>query len=50
MSMTGLVHLNVNCSDFQRSLQFYQMLGFEKSMHVPEQNSRGVKTRERQEN
>jgi catechol 2,3-dioxygenase-like lactoylglutathione lyase family enzyme len=29
MSIVGLVHVNVNCSDFERSKAFYEMLGFE---------------------
>jgi catechol 2,3-dioxygenase-like lactoylglutathione lyase family enzyme len=39
MSITGLVHVNVNCSDFDRSLQFYQLLGFEKAIDVAPENT-----------
>lgn len=39
MAITGLVHVNVNCSDFERSLAFYEMLGFEVLMEVPETNT-----------
>ncbi len=39
MAITGLVHVNVNCSDFERSRAFYEMLGFEVLMEVPETNT-----------
>lgn len=39
MTITGLVHVNVNCSDFERSLAFYEMLGFEHLMDVPPTNT-----------
>lgn len=42
MSITGLVHVNVNCSDFDRSLEFYRLLGFEKAIDVPAQNTKEV--------
>ena len=29
MSITGMVHVNINCSDFERSRAFYEDLGFE---------------------
>jgi catechol 2,3-dioxygenase-like lactoylglutathione lyase family enzyme len=28
MNVTGILHVNINCSDFDRSRQFYEMLGF----------------------
>ena len=28
MAITGLVHANINCSDYDRSLRFYEALGF----------------------
>ena len=28
MKVTGILHVNINCSDFDRSRQFYEMLGF----------------------
>ena len=34
MNITGLLHININCSDFSRSRQFYEMLGFELLMPV----------------
>lgn len=39
MAITGLVHVNINCSDFERSRAFYEMLGFEVLMEVPERNT-----------
>ena len=36
MAITGMVHVNVNCSDYQRSLAFYRVLGFEEVWRVPE--------------
>jgi glyoxylase I family protein len=31
----SLFHVNVNCSDFERSLRFYQMLGFKVALDIP---------------
>ena len=28
MHITGMVHININCSNFQQSKVFYEMLGF----------------------
>ena len=39
MSVTRLVHVNINCSDFDRSLKFYELLGFQKVIAVPSQNT-----------
>lgn len=39
MTITGLIHVNVNCSDFDRSKAFYEMLGFEHLMDVPPTNT-----------
>ena len=39
MTITGLVHVNVNCSDFERSRAFYGMLGFEHLADVPPTNT-----------
>ena len=36
MTISGLLHVNINCSDFERSRAFYEMLGFELLMPVPE--------------
>ena len=29
MNISGLVHVNINCSDFERSRAFYEALGYE---------------------
>jgi len=42
VSITGLVHVNVNCSDFDTSLAFYERLGFRKVMDVPARNTAEV--------
>ncbi len=42
MAVTGLVHVNVNCSDFDRSLAFYERLGFRKVVDVPATNTAEV--------
>ena len=42
MSVTGLVHVNINCSDFDRSLKFYELLGFRRAIDVPPQNTAEV--------
>jgi catechol 2,3-dioxygenase-like lactoylglutathione lyase family enzyme len=34
MNITGLLHININCSDFDRSRAFYEMLGFKVLMPV----------------
>ena len=39
MSIIGLVHVNVNCSDFERSRVFYESLGFELFMEAPQRNT-----------
>ena len=39
MAIVGLVHVNVNCSNFERSRAFYEMLGFELLMDAPERNT-----------
>ena len=39
MHVTGMVHVNVNCSDFDRSLAFYERLGFQLVAMVPETNT-----------
>ena len=40
MHVTGMVHVNVNCSDYERSLRFYERLGFRVLWEVPEVSSR----------
>lgn len=42
MSIKGLVHVNINCSDFDRSLAFYELLGFTKAVDVPARNTAEV--------
>lgn len=39
MAITGMVHFNVNCSDYERSREFYRVLGFEEMWRVPETNT-----------
>jgi len=39
MNVTGMVHVNINCSDFDRSLAFYEGLGFRLVAMVPETNT-----------
>ena len=39
MHLSGIVHANVNCSDFDRSLEFYELLGFRLVAMVPETNT-----------
>jgi len=34
MTITGLVHVNVNCSDFEKSKEFYELLGFRHAVDV----------------
>ncbi len=42
MHLTAMVHVNVNCRDFDRSLAFYQLLGFRLVAMVPETNTSEV--------
>lgn len=39
MNISGLVHVNINCSDFDRSLAFYERLGFQRAVEVPPTNT-----------
>ena len=39
MAITGMVHFNVNCSDYDRSCAFYAVLGFREVWRVPERNT-----------
>lgn len=39
MNITGVMHVNVNCSDYERSREFYEMLGFKVFWEVPERNT-----------
>jgi len=36
MKITGVLHFNVNCSDFERSRAFYEALGFRVVWEIPE--------------
>jgi catechol 2,3-dioxygenase-like lactoylglutathione lyase family enzyme len=42
MNVTGLLHININCSDFDRSRKFYEMLGFKVLMPVLPEGSGDV--------
>lgn len=42
MNISGMVHVNINCSNYQASKAFYQMLGFEEIWQVPETNTEEV--------
>ena len=39
MNITGMVHVNINCRDYEKSRRFYEMLGFRERWRVPETNS-----------
>ena len=39
MNINGILHVNVNCSNYERSRRFYEMLGFKTLWEVPEKNS-----------
>ena len=39
MHVIGICHVNVNCSDYDRSRAFYERLGFEVLWEVPETNT-----------
>ncbi len=39
MAITGLVHVNINCSNYERSKAFYEVLGFREVWQVPETNT-----------
>ena len=38
MAVIGLTHININCSDYERSKAFYELLGFREFWQVPETN------------
>jgi len=42
MNISGMVHVNINCSDYAVSKRFYAMLGFEEIWSVPETNTAEV--------
>ena len=39
MAVTAMVHVNINCSDYERSKAFYELLGFKERWQVPETNT-----------
>ena len=39
MHISGMMHVNVNCRDYERSRQFYELLGFRVMWEVPERNT-----------
>jgi hypothetical protein len=39
VAITGMVHFNINCSDYDRSLRIYNALGFREIWCVPETNT-----------
>ena len=39
MHISGMMHVNVNCRDYERSRQFYELLGFTVMWEVPERNT-----------
>jgi catechol 2,3-dioxygenase-like lactoylglutathione lyase family enzyme len=39
MNIQGLVHVNINCSNFENSRAFYEKLGFELFLEVPRTNT-----------
>lgn len=39
MNITGMMHINVNCSDYERSREFYEFLGFKVLWEAPERNT-----------
>jgi glyoxylase I family protein len=39
MNIVGMVHVNINCSNYERSKKFYQLLGFEEFWKVPSTNT-----------
>ena len=42
MNIDGMVHVNINCTDYARAKAFYEMLGFEEVWQVPATNSAEV--------
>jgi catechol 2,3-dioxygenase-like lactoylglutathione lyase family enzyme len=39
MNLTGMFHVNVNCSNYERSREFYALLGYRVMWEVPEKGS-----------
>jgi catechol 2,3-dioxygenase-like lactoylglutathione lyase family enzyme len=42
MNIVGMIHVNINCSDYRVSKEFYEMLGFEEIWKVPATNTTEV--------
>ncbi|NJN50770.1 MAG: hypothetical protein HC809_02290 [Gammaproteobacteria bacterium] len=42
MHVSGMIHVNINCSNFERSRAFYETLGFRVVWQVPETNTKEV--------
>ena len=42
MNLTGLLHVNINCSDFDRSKVFYERLGFRELMPIEQEASGAI--------
>ncbi len=42
MNVSGMIHVNINCSNFERSRPFYEALGFRVIWQVPSTNSKEV--------
>lgn len=42
LHISGMVHVNINCRDYERSRRFYERLGFEEVWTVPETNTEAV--------
>ncbi len=38
MAIAGMIHVNINCSDYDRPKAFYEVLGFREALRVPETN------------
>jgi len=44
MHISGMIHVNINCSSFDRSKEFYEALGFRVVWQVPPTNTKEVAT------
>jgi len=42
MHIKGLLHVNINCHDFERSKKFYELLGFVVLAPVPSEGTDAV--------
>jgi catechol 2,3-dioxygenase-like lactoylglutathione lyase family enzyme len=42
MHISGMIHVNINCSNFDRSRRFYEALGFRVVWQVPTTNTKEV--------